>query len=202
VKIWLDVDGVQADFTWDFLQYLSIETGRVLTHADVTGWDFDWVLGTPAELAQVWRHFEKDGAVRYMPDLTGALAGVAALRKAGHWVGALTAPRHGREWYHGRVQWLLDRGFDRKEIILTADKTHVHGDLLVEDHHVYLNDWLDANPTAHGILLDQPWNRGKRLHPQATRVQDWREIVQIVDYLTLPAPLHHPDCWGFPCEGC
>jgi 5'(3')-deoxyribonucleotidase len=199
VKIWLDVDGVQADFTADFLDCLAAVTGRNYATEHVTEWDFDWVLGTPQELAGVWARFDRPGAVRYMPDLPGALAGVAALRKGGHFVGALTAPRHGAEWYHGRVQWLMDRGFDRKEIILTADKTHVHGDLLVEDHHVYLNDWLDANPSAHGILLAQPWNKGCPLHPRAVRVQDWPAITYSVAML---ANGHSPDCWGFPCDGC
>jgi 5'(3')-deoxyribonucleotidase len=201
VKIWLDVDGVQSNFTLDFLTFLEFETGRYYAAEEVTAWDFDWVLGTPKELAGVWARFDRAGTVRDMPDLPGAREGVAALRKAGHWVGALTAPRHGREWYYGRVQWLLDRGFDRKEIILTADKTHVHGDLLVEDHHTYLNDWLEANRGAQGILLDQPWNRGKPLHHRAYRASNWTEILGLVDDMVNDHG-HSPDCWGFPCDGC
>ncbi len=186
MKIWVDCDGVLANFCDAYLSILTEVTGRAHEWAHVTHFDFAKCIASEAEDELVWRTIDKrPGFVRSLRWVPGAHVGLAELRTLetfGAQVRCLTSPHIGPHWMHERAQWLLNRGFKKKEIVFCADKPLVHGDVLIEDNLETANAWQSAHRNGVAILLDAPYNRGET---RGHRAKDWNEIVRIVSGLAV-----------------
>lgn len=182
MKIWVDVDGVQADLVQVFLDLLREQTGRSHTHEDVTCWNFTDCVASHEEVEAVWEAMSSRNLIATMPDLDDGRIGVERLRSSGHWVGALTSPRPTASWLMGRMSWLLDRRFMSNEIVFTSDKTHVPGDILIEDSAAYANAWVQMHPDGVALLLDRPWNRDADLVRGVSRCYGWDSVLTLVNW--------------------
>ena len=178
--IWVDCDGVLADFTAAYLQILNAHTGRSHSDADITSFDFGKCIASKEEDNHVWREFDRSpGLIAGLADLPGAEAGLSALRKLGK-VGCLTSPHLGPYWMPERARWLQARGFTKREIIFASDKSHVAGSVLVDDRFDNCLDWAKANPNGLSVCLTAPWNKDES-HWHVQRADSWGEVLRHVE---------------------
>lgn len=162
-QIWIDCDGVLADFITAYLALVKQHTGRTHTRDEITSFDLSECIVSAEEDAFIWRSLiDQPGWVLGLQPLPGALWAVNALRALGR-VGVLTSPHLGPHWVHERARWLMagdSFAFKRREIVWASDKSHVRGDVLIDDNKDHCVAWAKRNPNGAAILLDSPWNQG------------------------------------------
>jgi 5'(3')-deoxyribonucleotidase len=177
MTIWVDCDGVLANFATAYLTILAEVSGRWHSWDEVTSFDFTQCVSSEAEDELVWRAVDsRPGLVRSLRWMPGAHVGLSELREVGQ-VRCLTAPHIGPHWMYERAQWLMNRGFRKKEIVFCSDKPLVPGDVLVEDNLATADRWQDAHPNGTAVLLDAPYNQGPT---NARRARNWSHVVEIV----------------------
>jgi 5'(3')-deoxyribonucleotidase len=176
-QVWIDCDGVLADFIGAYLALVKQHTGRDHAVTDVTAFELHQCVTSKDEDNFIWRNLiDQPGWIAGMVDLPGAAEAVAELRTIAK-VGVLTSPHLGPYWMHERAQWLLARGFKKRDIIFASDKSHVRGDVLIDDRKDNCIDWAKSNPGGLAILLDAPWNQGSA--PHCLRALNWNEAVRL-----------------------
>lgn len=130
----------------------------------------------PAHLRrEVEAIYTAPGFFRELPPLPGAVAAVAAMLEAGHDVRICTSPLPGS--HHcamEKFEW-VERHLGAEHVhrlILTRDKTLVHGDVLVDDNPAITGA---RKPDWRHILYDQPYNR----HLAGPRLTwaNWKEVL-------------------------
>jgi 5'(3')-deoxyribonucleotidase len=177
-RVWLDCDGILAEFVPAYLALVTEHTGRVHRPEDVTAFELHKCVTTKEEDNFIWQNLiDRPGFITNMVDIPGAAEAVAELRIIAK-VGCLTSPHLGPFWMHERAQWLLARGFSKRDIIFASDKSHVRGDVLIDDRKDNCIDWAKANPSGFAILMDCPWNQGSA--PYCIRARGWPEVVRLV----------------------
>jgi 5'(3')-deoxyribonucleotidase len=178
MKIWVDVDGVCANFTALYLSLLNQRFGRMRVFEEVTKFDFSACVSNKDEDRWIWQHIDATpGLVYQLDDLPGARDGLAALRTLGK-VRALTSPTFGPTWMPERARWLLDRGFAKADIVFCSDKALVPGDVLIDDRLETCIEWQAAHPNGTAIVFDAPYNQGDL--QGCTRCRGWIEVVECV----------------------
>ncbi len=156
LRILLDVDGVCADFTGELLR----QVGSSLTLQDITQWNLLALLSEDQRqqalellsTAKFWRH---------LPVMVGAERGYAELCRAGHEICFATSPWIScKEWGHARREWLREN-FDirNEQLIITADKSWLAGDAMIDDKPENLEAWDTHNSLGRLILFDAPYNQ-------------------------------------------
>ena len=157
-KIWVDCDGVLADFVDGYLNLLNLgrDGDSILTHADVTSWD---LRSLDADADAAWHAINTSTSFCFdLCALEGAYDGLDSLRALGD-VACATAPVLAGTWMHQRADWLLARGFEKRDIVFAEDKSWLMGDVLIDDRVENCLEWQARNPHGLAILFDQPWNR-------------------------------------------
>lgn len=157
-----DVDGVLADFVGDILK----KSGSILKPENINTWDMfalmkidvkkkaDELLKTP----EFWRH---------LTILPHAQKEVVKLRHRGK-VLFVTSPWYlCKEWVHERRMW-LKRNFDAddKEIIFCQDKSHVRGDIFIDDRCDNIINWQKTNPDKESRIMDRTYNLNLKWAPR------------------------------------
>jgi len=114
------------------------------------------------------------GFFRDLPAMAGAVEALTALLESGHDVRICTSPLNDyRSCLSEKYEW-VERHFGMElvaRVIMTKDKTLVHGDILIDDKPevkgVRKPDWQQ-------IIFDQPYNR----HVSGVRMTwaTWRSI--------------------------
>jgi len=174
--ILLDQDGVLADFeggfyaAWTARQHefpaIPLEARRV----------FHLVAEYPPDLSElVMETYSAPGFFRDLKPIPGALDAIRDLLELGHDVRICTAPiNQYRNCVPEKFEWVerhLGHEFTSR-IVLTKDKTLVHGDVLVDDKPEVTGG---IKPFWQHIVYDQPYNR----HVAGPRLTwaNWREVL-------------------------
>jgi 5'-nucleotidase len=174
--ILIDQDGVLADFETGFhtawhagghaYPALPIDDRRSFYVRD----DY------PAHLRKtVEAIYMAPGFYRALPAITGAVDAVIELLKMGHDVRICTSPlNHYRHCLPEKYEWVdhhLGPEFV-KRLIVTKDKTVVHGDVLVDDKPEVTGT---QKPDWCHVVYDQPYNR----HVNGARMSwaNWQEVL-------------------------
>lgn len=156
----LDVDGVLANFIEANLRTLHAFGAGPFVHDDVDQWSIEEALAlTSSQRARMKARWSEPGFCASIPAYDGAVAGVEALRAVGE-VYAVTAPMWSSPtWQHERTEWLV-RHFDfrRDDVVSTAAKHLVRGDILVEDKLSTLRRWEEAHPTGVSVAWHRRYN--------------------------------------------
>jgi len=169
-RIFVDVDGVLADFTGRFLRNYNARNGTSLVHDDVTDWDYSKVDAFKLRDSQEWESYLDPEFWLELDPLPWAHDLMAVIECMGIPFAFLTSLPNGSA-LEDRRKW-LDRHFRGKDtqfnyplhpskrLIEAAQKDLVvgPGDLLIEDS---IANVLAARLVgAEAILLAQPWNAG------------------------------------------
>lgn len=166
--ILVDIDNVIADQVGGFYRILTDEYPHISLPPRGTLTEFDIELNFPEEHHELIRSLRlREGFFRSLPMMEGAREGLARLSETVENVRIVTAPTW--QWKHcvpEKYAWVeehLGRDWCGK-IIITRDKTLIHGDVLIDDapavSGVYMPAWTH-------VLYDQPYNRNVDL-PRST----------------------------------
>lgn len=178
MRILLDVDGVLADFVTPALKIINTITERDCTTnawlpEDITQYDVIRACQLTAAQAKCWQAaISAPGFCANLELYPGVLEALKVLRTIGEVVAVTTPFDNGTGqaapyWMVERYDWLLAHGFRAREIIFTNDKSHIGGDVFVDDnaHHVDLWKYRQKNPAgavARPYLHSRPWNLNDR----------------------------------------
>lgn len=176
MRILCDVDGVFADFLGHTISLLG---GISPPEESFTSWNLlDHLSEQDTEFCNIaWR---QPGWCLGIPLLPGAQVAHQELARLGKvlWV---TAPlRNSRHWHFERVSWLVSYfGVDEDDVVFTHDKSHVWGDVIIDDRLENVEGWAKAHPAGLPILWDRPYNRSRT--PEGIyRVKTWEEVLLLV----------------------
>ncbi len=159
-RIYIDVDGVLADFVARILYNYNTKNGTSYTHEDVTDWGFTDILK-----GENWRTYLDDRFWADLPALQGASPLMLAVRATGRPYAFLTMLPDGtglsvegrREWLDKWFTWFDNDKPSELMIVAARKELVVHpGDLLIDDNPEFIK--AVKNNGAEGFLLAQPWN--------------------------------------------
>lgn len=171
--ILFDVDGVVADFEGAVRRTVA-EVGYVMP--ELTEWNFTASL--PAEVFDHYRdRAAQPGWCSAIEAYPGADSFIQRLRDCGDVV-AVTAPLGCcPTWESERREWLRSK-LNVVDVVSTARKDLVYGDVLIEDSISNLRTWYDRwQRDAYGILVQHTYNRHV----------DWPTCVPVCDFDALLA---------------
>jgi 5'(3')-deoxyribonucleotidase len=178
--VWLDVDGVLADFVGGYLRLLEEHTGIIAKHEQITQFDLGASLGLTKEQSTRMKIAVSDAHrfARTLDVYPGALDGVRRLQEVANvWIA--TSPWNSNPtWTHDREWWLREHfGIPASRITHTAAKHLLRGDYLIDDKTETLNAWLAHGQTG-AVQWETPHNRRDGWLGPATN--NWGEIVERV----------------------
>lgn len=172
----LDVDGVLCDFVSGVMRAIATCSDE---RADLSDWNFLDKLSPHAKRAYL-TDSAKPGFCINLDPLPGAVTGVQQLLADGYDLVAVTSPLlHCPTWEGERREWLQHHFcFEARDVIFTARKDLVYGDILVDDKPDHVQQW-SARWGKCGALWAQPYNSDKYCHGGASsiwRTDDWESV--------------------------
>ena len=176
MRILCDVDGVFADFighTFYSLGELAPEGGL----ENITSWDILESLSGEAKgiCTTIWR---SEGWCEGIPPYPHSREVIRKISTFGKIVWVTSPMSEAPHWHYERAKWLYTHfGSSHNDIVFTSDKSHVWGDVLIDDRIENLEDWVKSHPKGLGILWDQPYNR-QRTPPGTLRAYSWFEVFE------------------------
>lgn len=173
-----DLDGVGADwdegFDGDIINNWSHVPGIPLKHERKS---FNFYDGQPQDVVDAIRAImDRPRFYAELAPIEGWVDAMHGIKEAGHEVFIVTSP-----WLtnptcaQDKFDWVaLHLGEDwRERVIITKDKTLVHGDILVDDkpeiHGCRIPSWEQ-------VLFDQPYNQ----HVFKHRLMNWSEWPEML----------------------
>jgi 5'-nucleotidase len=177
--ILLDQDGVLADFELGFHNAWQTKMGHkhpALSPAERRAFYVrdDYPKEFREEVEEI---YTASGFFRDLPAISGAMEAVRHLLTLGHDVRICTSPLNQyRNCVPEKYEWVerhLGPDFVHR-MIVTKDKTVVHGDVLVDDKPVITGT---RHPNWKHVLFDQPYNR----HVDGLRMtwETWRNALMV-----------------------
>lgn len=178
----LDVDGVLGNWTQALLDTVYSLTGHTYSENDVIQWD------APGLFEQKYQHipeFRKQlnglldhpGWTYSIEPYPGVQEAVEALKSKAD-IFYVTSPSFScKSWVHERMEWLKDHfGANKEQIIFTASKYLVFGDVFVDDKPEHIHSWNKfKNHSGQAFLLNRPYNQDVDL----TRINSLSEINRL-----------------------
>lgn len=189
-RLGIDMDGVLANTVPSVLERIEREYGpHGATKEDVTEWSHSVEAGGKeihlgTEILE--GHKRKDDLMSIEPK-RGAKDGLRALRDMGYELVVVTDRPSNEDTVGWSKGWLRKNGLPYDKFHSTAEtrKTSVGVDVLVDDHHTNVADFLEDGRPA--VLFDQPWNTVPDVDGPTERMRtttDWEETVEALDELT------------------
>lgn len=175
----VDMDGTICNFTKELLMRAHTRLGTPLLHEEScthfhTEHEFDACFrDSVAKLSD-----EPDFFASLEP-IDGAVTALHEMEASGVRVFICTAPK---KFYHNphctgeKHRWVM-KHLGRKwteKVVLTRDKTLVHGDVLIDDKPDV--DGVIAPSWKH-VYFDRPYNRENMIRPRITSWKDWKEVL-------------------------
>lgn len=177
-RILVDMDGVIADWGHAYGESLDLfgdEAANIPRHKDQRS--FDLHAGrTDREKAIIGAVMIEPGFYSRLRPVKGAKEALKAMVEAGHDVRIVTSP-----WVSNptcasdKLNWVVKHYGSHwgPRVIITADKTLVRGDILIDDKPEIHGD---MEPEWEHVLFDQPYNRD--VHKR--RMIDWGNWQDII----------------------
>jgi 5'(3')-deoxyribonucleotidase len=168
--ILLDVDGpLTAGFFDRFCELLRCEGISTAYPHLITDWDVCYSFAVPDTVAtRTYDRMREPGVCLAFEPNEGAVEFVNNLRRWAD-VLAVTAPLNkSPTWAQEREVWLTERlDFKVDEIISARNKTHVFGDILVDDKAKTIRAWSERWPGSEAILWSGSHNVCEAWYPRA-----------------------------------
>lgn len=150
-----DVDGVVADLHSEWLKRYNQRSGDRLTVNGLTTWHIsEFVL--PDWKQKIFDILREPDVYDNVFPINGALPAVQHLQSK-HRVVFTTSCVKGmadQKWEWLERNGFLPRRYSHKDLVITADKSLILGDLIIDDSYQHCMDF-----EGEAIVFDQPWNR-------------------------------------------
>lgn len=191
MKIGIDLDEVLGPFTEPFMNFHNKKYGTRILLNQVNNYDFHSLLGITEEesIGRVYRFYESDEFYSIKP-LDGAVEAIETLHEIGHHLELITArPKimevKTRNWInkyfpdkfsniHITNSYALEGTSVKKSEV--CKKQNIP--LIIDDSPHHAIDCASAGVDA--ILLNYPWNLNVAMPENVTRVNSWKEIIEIL----------------------
>lgn len=179
-RVLIDVDGVCADFLSAAIRTFESVSGQTWKPEDFHGsWSLEDRVGD-----EIWRlavsKFREPGWCLGLAPYPEALVGVREVMQAAD-VFFVTAPFDSPTWAWEREQWLKEHfNIHHKQVVSTAAKHIVEGDMLIDDKPSNVYQWKDSYKDGMAVLWDHPTNRHIE-GETVLRIRDWNEILRLVN---------------------
>jgi 5'-nucleotidase len=175
--ILVDMDGTICHFTRELLKRAHEKLGAPLlreedcTHFHTEHEFEEHLRAAVAKLSDDHDFFES------LEPIEGAIEALKEMEESGLRVFICTAPK---KFYHNphcagnKHRWIMNHLGERwtERVILSRDKTLVHGAVLIDDKPDIEGV---AKPSWKHVYFDQPYNRGDMSRPRITSWKKWKE---------------------------
>jgi 5'(3')-deoxyribonucleotidase len=174
----VDVDGVLADIHNPILRAIRQALGRKMALEDFDQWDL-FADFKQEERKSIFKVLEEPGFCRQFKPVEGATEAITELRGFVD-VTVVTQPFPSPTWVWDRTWWLIHVfGFHEMEIIHTAAKHRVSGDMFLDDNPENVAKWMRHHPTGVGLVWHTPVTHTLTQYDHL-RVMDWDEVLRKV----------------------
>lgn len=168
--ILLDVDGPLTEGFMEQMCVILRDEGIEEAYPHfITDWDVCKGFGVPHSITtRAYERMREPGVCLGFRPNEGAREFVENIRRWAK-VLAVTAPLNGSPtWAQEREVWLTDHlDFKVEEVISARDKTHVYGDILVDDKVKTIRSWAARWHGSEGILYNESYNVMEAWNPRA-----------------------------------
>ena len=173
----LDMDGILADLLPAWLARYNVEYGDHLVPDVIRDWDVDRYV-FPECGRDVYRYLRDPGLFRDLAPVSGAVAGVAALREAD--VPLLVVSAAHSSLHAAKRDWLAEHFGDwgpelAETAVFTAEKHRLSAVAFVDDSPGQQRSYVRAHPLAYVATLAYPYNTE---WTGATRYPDWPHLTR------------------------
>lgn len=169
-RLYVDMDGVLADFMGEVYRQVEAETGRRYCHADTVDY---WFNDCP-DKDLFLDIMNREGTYRHLGLITGAREAITRLREY-YDVRVLSAPpKASKTAEDEKREWLAEH-FDTEfaeQAIIDRNKSLYIGKVLIED-----NPHIDRDANWRPVIFTQPWNTGVTDLP---RMDGWGDIQVVM----------------------
>jgi len=180
----IDIDDVICQTNPLILRLLKEFYGVDIRWEWLTSYYFARTKGFPLTQEQVDRAYGEftAGASLAAEPLAGAREALLSLRAAGHRLCLITARPESMKG--DTEKWLAEYGIPYDELIFSGRKH------LIEKIGYWVEDKgsqakLLAESGKPVFLMDYPWNRRTRRHPNIRRVRNWAEIMDLLRFFAI-----------------
>lgn len=187
----VDIDNVicKTDQTIRFL--IKKRYGIDVKQEDVTQFDYCKCKNIPLTEEQgcvILDEFH-NSACRHVKPMDGAKEALLMLRRNSHYIYLITSRDEVAKRY--TEEWLKENNIRYDELIFSTDKHNLGNlfDYLVEDSSARAKKMAHSGDRV--FLIDYPWNRRLRRHPNILRVKGWDEIVSLLRYFLHLRHFYH-----------
>lgn len=171
MRILVDMDGVVAD--WAAGMKLALRSSDFL---DWSRWEILAEDATDEHRTAFAQALRSARFYRWLPPVDGAVDALRAMSQMHDVFLCSTPDSTNRTCASDKILWtraVLGREWV-KRVILTHDKTIVHGDVLIDDKPQVTGAMV---PTWEHILFDQPYNRAVLDRRRITHWSEWAEVL-------------------------
>ncbi len=185
MRILVDVDDVIAEICEPVLNFvnekLDLKDANRFVYDDIKQYDICIALGHPELTPYFIEQLGKENFCKNLEVIKGSQDTIKELQK-NHKIYVVTSPfYYSKFWMYERTNWLVDNfGFSTKNIVHTAAKELIQGDILIDDRLDNINSWASANPLGFGLLWDTPYNQCENLQYHVIRVKSWDDVKRSV----------------------
>ncbi len=176
----VDLDGVCADYTVGFREFVAAERGVDLESLPLErSWDFrEWDLDADQFAAMHHKAVTEARMFRELPAIEGAADALWRLSDAGVWIRIITHRLY-VNWSHeaavvDTVAWLDEAQIPYRDICFLGAKPQVEAHVYIDDAEHNVSALRKAGNDV--IVFDQPYNRGLK----GPRAENWDQVEEIV----------------------
>lgn len=176
----VDLDGVCADYTVGFREFVASERGVDLESLPLErSWDFrEWDLSSEQFVEMHHKAVTEARMFRDLPAIEGAADALWRLSDAGVWIRIITHRLY-VNWSHeaavvDTVAWLDEAQIPYRDICFLGAKPQVEAHVYIDDAEHNVSALRKAGNDV--IVFDQPYNRGLK----GPRAENWDQVEEIV----------------------
>jgi len=186
MKIGIDLDDVVFEFTREFVNFYNERYGKEMRFEEVNTYDFVKAFNLPLEtVIDLIQDMALKGGYEFLPVCDSAKEIIRDLAK-NHEIIFVTSRvvRKGTEESLNKLCSEIDFKLIYTSNFYAGTEGKTKGDvccdegidIMIEDDKEYAREL--ANRDVRVLLLDRPWNKDCKEHPNIIKINNWNEVVE------------------------